>query len=287
MKNKRIPLVFKLLSALIFGSMLAQLTPAYAGGSSGGGPGTAVINSDQTATLLPIYLANPNFRDSFVSGIVELPEPFTACEHNPLFTLVLPYVACNPVKAVTLIGQLLLKKIESWRCSSPTLMQAIHQGLLWSNFYFTKDKAAPDTEPLDDGYYLPAPDQKIQLKTAAYYDRDTFVRVNTEVYNLLGDHSRAALFLWESLREVILANGGNISLEQQQNLVAKIILSLPIEGETLETSEFMSGALLDLAKENHLNKNSEKCTPARPFPIDFRQKLIIKRSHDLTKFFNR
>jgi hypothetical protein len=282
-------ILFKFINALFFGLLSTSFTLAFAGGSSGGGPGTGVINEDGTATLLPIYIANSSYRDTFLTESVNLPDR-TACLFFPAHNFKFKYDSCPTPKAVELPGQFALERLEKWKCSSPTLIKALRQGLLATHFYFVKDDTNTSrSKPIKQGYFLPKELRgkfDLELKTIAYYDRDTVVRVNVDIYNRLGDASRAGLFLWEALREVILANRGNINIEQQQNLLAKIVLSSPQENETLETSDYMGGQLLNLALQNR-QKINLNCEPSEPFPMDFRFKLEQSRIRELEKELGR
>lgn len=158
-------------------------------------------------------------------------------------------------------------------------------GLRSIHFYFFSEKFGElGTKDLPGGYYLeyPLKDQEF-IRTAAYYDRDSLTRIWINLYNVLGDNSRAGLFLWESFREIIIANKGNINLKQQQKLLAKIILDMPQTGETLETIEYMGGDLLELAQKN---KASSSCQPRQPFDMDYRVNLEQQRIIEFEKTLN-
>ena len=224
-------------SSKIFSNQKLKET-IFGGGSDGGG-NIVYDNYLKNPLLLDLYLKNSRLIDKKTS------------DYNTQLPLKKIVVKIGKLK----IAELIKERFNIWKNNSITLIKLLNQAL-----FNLQMVAIPNYLKQNNRYYLPRnfftkyPTAKI--KTAIIYHKIYWTTISTKRWNELGDLSQAGLILHELFRNVQIRYGFYISEKELQNTVAKILLTTPIQNESLdEINDDIK--YLSVSKNRISNKSSE------------------------------
>ena len=212
-------------SAVILGlalsAHLAALPISWAGTKDGGG-GTVIFPaaSQDRPMLLDLYLAQPNFRDTYRFQA----SPFKRTSNIEHFKMDQFDIRLEPAYA------LVQDRLAVWNSSSPALIKALQETLQHTFYRFTFRNLG-----LIHEYSAPSSVPETSLKTAVFYHPQIGAVFSAPIVNQMGDASQAGLIIHEALRQIQMAYGeSGMSNQLLQEVTAQIVLSEPGAGETLD-----------------------------------------------------
>ena len=213
--------------ALTFLNLLAL--QARAGGTSGGGGTAALDPKTGRWVLLDFEAERPDidydkYDPVYPADRIE-PTPLSfskGCDESPI------------QKAPAY--QTALGRLASWEALSPAAVRLVHLALDSMHWYFTpyeQDFCYPEQLPFGFG-----PGRLTgEVRSAVVYTENLGARMSLPVINELGHTSLAGLLIHEALRHTSIAFGNPITEKTLYHLTAKIVLSNPLPGESLDTDE--------------------------------------------------
>lgn len=114
------------------------------------------------------------------------------------------------------------------------------------------------------------------LKTIAFYSKNFGILISKNDFNQLNTNNQIALIIHESLRHVQIQYNFRMSDVSIQKITAAIVNREPHTGESLDTKEYVDGALLERIElpKMRMEKISELTDRACKIALSFKSEMI-------------
>lgn len=235
-------------------------------GIGGRGGGNLVASSESIRPVLVDYFAYlPGLRD-FQAPRGALPLVITNLKS--LAGADVPYVRMSEQPAFEITRW----RLRTWAASSPVVVGAIMESIKFMDFF-------PVDSPIQaqPGYRILFPAKEnstFKIVPVIGYSKDLGGAViSIPIWNQIGVMTQAGLPVHEALRDIQITLADGMSDEVLQWVTAKIMLTDPIEGETLDKSEYFGDYLGRLIRE----------TKEEPMATKLRTCSVIKKLSRISK----
>ena len=256
------------LSSASFSSISQAQTPGGlrrcpAGGADGGGT-TAIFPQGETSPpiLLEAFLARHDFIDPEVRRSRQFTHSRWITQHG--------IDSFNPQDEPGFL--LAQQRLSVWESSSPITVKALRTTLSHTLYWFTYWDLGLLPE-----YEAPASIPAGTLKTAVFYSPAVGAVFSANIYPRLGLTSQAGTFIHEALRQIQLAYGDGMSNRSLQKVTAKVLLSDPQPGETLDDPSLYGrwlGAWINASGSGSVRQQQDLCLELRSFVLSNASSLI-------------
>jgi hypothetical protein len=166
-------------------------------------------------------------------------------------------VGYDRVKARSLPAYLTVsQRLDAWKASSPVVVQLIRTALDGMDWVFT-----PYRQEICHLETIPGRFGRDTLYSAVVYNERFGARMSLPVVNQMGHTSLSGLLVHEALRHVSIAYQDGLSDETLRRVTAKILLSNPGPGETLDHVEWYGNVVggMIAARLSHLALFDKVC----------------------------
>lgn len=223
--------------------ILFSVLKAFAGtGHSGGGslyqsaPGTKPVLVDYLKTA-------PDFQDRF-----QIAKPISVTRFAE--TLGYDYVKPEQLPALSLVQQ----RLEIWKENSPVMVSMFEKSLKQAIWRFT-----PLVLEETGSYVLPPQIRGGKVFTAIIYTEKYGAWISIPIWNQVGDFTQAGLLLHEAGRQMQIDWNIELTNQEIQDIVARIMLETP-NRETLDNNEFFAGPIAPFLKKDYRTVTAREFT---------------------------